>query len=82
MDFETIMYKKEGGRGIVVFNRPDKLNALNRKVFEELTIICLEMEKDPEVKVGCSSRRRGDTKTSPVDRHDQGPGTCFSGRLH
>jgi enoyl-CoA hydratase len=51
MDFETILVKKEGGRGIVIFNRPDKLNALNRKVFEELTFIFQEMEKDPEVKV-------------------------------
>ena len=51
MDFETIKYNKESGRGIVFFNRPDKLNALNRKVFEELTVIFQEMEKDPEVKV-------------------------------
>ena len=51
MDFETIKYNQEGGRGIVVFNRPDKLNALNRKVFEELTLVFQEMEKDPEVKV-------------------------------
>ncbi len=51
MDFETILFKKEGGRGIVIFNRPDKLNALNRKVFEELTLIFQEMEKDPEIKV-------------------------------
>ncbi len=54
MDFETIKYNKESGRGIVVFNRPDKLNALNRKVFEELTIIFQEMERDPEVKDGDS----------------------------
>jgi len=51
MDFETIIYKKEGGRGIIVFNRPDKLNALNRKVFEELTLVFKEAERDPEVKV-------------------------------
>jgi enoyl-CoA hydratase len=51
MDFETIRYKKEDGQGIVFFNRADKLNALNQKVFEELTQVFLEMEKDPEVSV-------------------------------
>jgi len=51
MNFETILYKKEEGRGVVFFNRPEKLNALNQKVFEELTAVFTEAEKDPEVKV-------------------------------
>jgi enoyl-CoA hydratase len=51
MDFETIKYSKKDGMGIVFFNRADKLNALNRKVFEELTVVFQEMEKDPEVSV-------------------------------
>jgi len=51
MNFETIKYQKAVGRGLIVFDRPDKLNALNRKVIEELTIIFNEAEKDPEVKV-------------------------------
>jgi enoyl-CoA hydratase len=51
MEFETIKYKKEDGQGIVFFNRADKLNALNQKVFEELAFVFQEMEKDPEVGV-------------------------------
>ena len=51
MNFETIKYQKAEGRGIIIFNRPDKLNALNQKVFEELTIVFNEVEKDPEVQV-------------------------------
>lgn len=51
MNYETIKYQKADGRGIIIFNRPDKLNALNRKVFEELLLVFNEVGKDPEVQV-------------------------------
>ena len=51
MNYETILYKKEEGRGLVIFNRPKKLNALNQKVLEELNIVFADAEKDLEVKV-------------------------------
>lgn len=51
MNYETILYKKEDGKGIIIFNRPDKLNALDQKVFEELSIVFKEADGDPEVKV-------------------------------
>lgn len=51
MNYETILFKKENGKGIIIFNRPDKLNALNRKVFDELSIVFAEVERDPEVKI-------------------------------
>jgi enoyl-CoA hydratase len=51
MNYETILYKKEDGRAVIFFNRPKKLNALNKKVFEELNAVFQEAEKDSEVKV-------------------------------
>lgn len=51
MSYETILYGKEEGRGTVTFNRPKKLNALNRQVFTELSLVFREVAQDPEVKV-------------------------------
>jgi enoyl-CoA hydratase len=51
MPFENIIYKKEAGLGTVIFNRPDKFNALNRNVFQELQIVFQEADKDPDVRV-------------------------------
>ena len=51
MDYETIRYEKEAGVARILFCRPQKLNALNQKVFEELAMALSEGEKDPEVKV-------------------------------
>ena len=51
MEYETVVYKKEENIGVVVFNRPGKLNALNQKVFEELSAAFINAEKDQEVKV-------------------------------
>ncbi len=51
MSYETILYKKEDGMGVIYFNRPKKLNALNRQVFEELNAVFKDAEKDAEVKV-------------------------------
>ena len=51
MDYETILFKKEGGSGIITFNRPNKLNALNSKVTEELGRVINDCAQDPEVKV-------------------------------
>lgn len=36
MEFETIETKKEGNLFWITLNRPDKLNALNLKLLEEL----------------------------------------------
>jgi len=34
MTFENLLYEKRNGIGYVTVNRPEKLNALNRKTME------------------------------------------------
>jgi len=51
MTYETILFSKEDGLGIITFNRATKLNALNNKMVEDLGKVIQECEKDEEVKV-------------------------------
>jgi enoyl-CoA hydratase len=50
MLFETILTQVENGIYIITINRPDKLNALNKKVFEELNLAMHEVERNDEIK--------------------------------
>lgn len=50
MAFETLLYEKRDGIAQVTINRPDKLNALNRKVMEELFECFQDIEKDNEAR--------------------------------
>jgi enoyl-CoA hydratase len=49
MGYETLLYEKKDGIGIVTINRPDALNALNSQVFGDLYALMKEIEKDSEV---------------------------------
>ena len=51
MGYETLIYEKREGVGIVTLNRPDRLNALSFKLKEEVSALFVEMEKDDEVRV-------------------------------
>jgi len=51
MAFENLLYKKRDGIGFVTVNRPEKLNALNRKTMDELEECFQEIESDDEVRV-------------------------------
>ena len=50
MAFENLLYEKRNGIAYVTINRPDKLNALNRKVMQELAECFQDIEKDHEVR--------------------------------
>jgi len=49
--YQTLLYEKKDGIGIVTLNRPDKLNALNSTVYKELYDAFAAIEDDPEVRV-------------------------------
>lgn len=50
MDFETIQLEKKDRLAILTFNRPDKSNALNRKMMGELAIAIEDVAADDEIR--------------------------------
>ncbi|MGA2984485.1 MAG: enoyl-CoA hydratase-related protein [Terriglobia bacterium] len=51
MAYETLMFDKRDAIGYVKINRPEKLNAMNHKVMEELFDCFQALHKDVEVRV-------------------------------
>jgi len=51
MAFENLLYEKRNGIAYVAVNRPEKLNALNRKTMDELHDCFQGIERDDEVRV-------------------------------
>ncbi len=51
MDFETILYDKDGGKARITLNRPEKLNALSGKLQRELSAALWEADNDAQVHV-------------------------------
>lgn len=51
MTYETLLYEKRNAIGYVTIHRPEKLNALNRTVMEELGDCFEILQKDNEVRV-------------------------------
>lgn len=51
MEYETITFETEGEVGILTLNRPGVVNAVNRKMMEELNSFWLERQQDFETRV-------------------------------
>ena len=62
MKFTTIEYEKKGHIAYVTLNRPDKLNAMNAQLHDELARIWVDFRDDPQLRVAILS----------------GNGRCFS----
>ena len=50
MQFETIQFDKNGSVAIITLNRPDRVNAINRKVLDELQEVCSSIEADDKIR--------------------------------
>jgi enoyl-CoA hydratase len=48
--YQTLLTSLENGIFIIAINRPDKLNALNKTVFDELNTALDELERDPAIR--------------------------------
>jgi enoyl-CoA hydratase len=70
MSYSVFSVERKGHVGIVTFNRPEKLNAANPAVFDELTEAMLELDKDPEI--GCI------VLTGQTFQTSKGPKAVFS----
>ena len=51
MAYQTLLYEKRDGVGYVKINRPDKLNALNHQVLQELLDCFQTLQGDEQVRV-------------------------------
>jgi enoyl-CoA hydratase len=51
LTYQTLLFEKENGMGIVTINRPQVMNALNDLAYAELYQLFTEIEKDSEVRV-------------------------------
>lgn len=51
MQYQTIIYQQENGIGKITLNRPEKLNAINDLMLDELDNLLREKETDIEVRV-------------------------------
>lgn len=51
MQYQTILYEKQDGMGIVTLNRPEKLNAFNAQLAVEMNQLIDEIAGDDEVRV-------------------------------
>ena len=51
MSYKYLIYEKNDGLARIKMNRPDKLNAINPDVFDELENVLIDCEKDSGIKV-------------------------------
>jgi trans-feruloyl-CoA hydratase/vanillin synthase len=51
MSFKTIQLEKDAGVAIIAFNRPDKMNAMNPQLHEDMTAVLEQLRYDDDIRV-------------------------------
>lgn len=85
MDYQNILFDREGEVGIVTLNRPSQMNALNYRAFEELLDCFEEINRDETVRcvvltgAGRAFSAGDDLKGMPPAeyRHNENPATVI-----
>ncbi len=49
MEYETITVERGDGVATVIMDRPEKLNAMNRRFFDELPMVMSDLSADPDI---------------------------------
>jgi enoyl-CoA hydratase/carnithine racemase len=57
MHYQYIILEKQDKIATITLNRPDKLNAFNPQMYEELRRAATEVSNDDSIRVGILSRR-------------------------
>ena len=81
MDFETILYEKDGGKARITLNRPEKLNALSMKLQRELNAALWEADNDAAVHVDHPARQRARVLRGIRPHADAVAAACARGRV-
>src|SRR5918995_4595487 len=84
MDFQTIVFETRNQIAWVTFNRPESMNAMNRKMVRELIEACRQAEEDSAVRIaiftgagekafsaGMDLKERAESSFSPIERRQQ-----------
>jgi len=86
MAFETIIYEKRQSISLIRLNRPQVLNAMNRQMWEELSKVFDEIEKDNDIKVviitGITTEKGKKTFSTGADLKDSKKRTIDEYRIY
>jgi len=66
---DKILTRKDGAVGHIIFNNPDKLNAISLEMWEGMGIVVDKFEADPEIRVIVVSGRRQVLASPPTCRN-------------
>ena len=68
MAFETVLFEKRGKVGLITFNRPQALNALNSQLISELNQVLDACEADAEIGAMVLTESRKLSRPAPTSK--------------